>query len=332
MMIVLAATIAWEVYVRSVGYGPTLNDTSDLWAQVRRKVQPGSIVIVGDSRPWFDCDLDELERGLGSRPLQLAQAGSCAFPVLDDLIKDENFHGTVICSIVPLMFFAPAGPLLETSQKAVKRYHTQTLTQRASHLLGIPLEEHVAFLKQEELDTAELLKRLRIPNRPGALVPPTFPPYFCTVDRERRARMIERGAQPGPLQTRVRDGWIPLFTPPPPPTYIPREVFLEHVKQAIEQRFVDTAADVAKLRARGGKIVFVRFPVTGGLKELEDKATPRDGMWERLLKETSAPGIYFEDFPELASFNCPEWSHLSADDSVEFTRRLVPHLRTALGM
>ncbi|MGZ5025033.1 MAG: hypothetical protein ACXWBS_09225, partial [Chthoniobacterales bacterium] len=66
--------------------------------------------------------------------------------------------------------------------------------------------------------------------------------------------------------------------------------------------------------------------------ELEDKATPRDGMWERLLKETSAPGIYFEDFAELATFNCPEWSHLSADDSVEFTRRLVPHLRTALGM
>ncbi|MGZ5005940.1 MAG: hypothetical protein ACXV8H_10485, partial [Chthoniobacterales bacterium] len=117
VMTVLIASLAWEVYVRSVGYGPTLNDTSDLWAQVRRKVQPGSIVIVGDSRAWFDLDLDELERGLGSRPLQLAQAGSCAFPVLDDLVKDENFHGTIICSIVPRMFFAPGGPLLETAQK-----------------------------------------------------------------------------------------------------------------------------------------------------------------------------------------------------------------------
>ena len=38
------------------------------------------------------------------------------------------------------------------------------------------------------------------------------------------------------------------------------------------------------------------------------------------------------DFPELAGFNCPEWSHLSAGDSVEFTRRLVPHLRAALQM
>ena len=196
----------------------------------------------------------------------------------------------------------------------------------------MPLEEHIAFLKQEELDTAELLKRLRIPNRPGALVPPILPPYFCTVDRDRRARMIEACAKPGPLQTRVRDGWMPLFIPPPPPRWIPREQFLAGVNAAIEQRFRDTAADLEKLRGRGGKVVFVRFPVTGALKQLEDKATPRQGPWDRLLKETSAPGIYFEDYPELANFECPEWSHLSNEQSVEFTRRLVPHLRTALGM
>ena len=330
VMFVLIATLAWEAYCRSLGYGPSLNDTADLWAQVRKRVQPGSIVIVGDSRPWFDCDLDELQRGLGSRPLQLAQAGSCAFPVFDDLVKDENFHGTIICSVVPIMFFAPGGPLLEPSQKAVKRYHNQTLAQAASHLLGIPLEEHFAFLKQGELDTAELLRRLRIPDRPGALVPPIFPPYFGTIDRERRARMIDKAGHPGELANRIAHIWLPLFTPPPPPTYVPRDKFLEQMKAAIEQRFRDLAADVKKFRARGGQVVFVRFPVSGELKKLEDKQTPRDGMWARLLKETSVPGIYFEDYPELASFTCPEWSHLSAEDSVEFSRRFVPHLRKAL--
>ncbi len=54
---------------------------------------------------------------------------------------------------------------------------------------------------------------------------------------------------------------------------------------------------------------------------------PRDKTRDPLLQQTAAAGIYFEDFPELASFTCPEWSHLSA---VEFTRRLVPHLRNAL--
>ncbi|MGI8482323.1 MAG: hypothetical protein ACR2MF_09710, partial [Chthoniobacterales bacterium] len=192
--------------------------------------------------------------------------------------------------------------------------------------------EHVAFLKERDLTTEALLKELPIPNRPGALVPPRTPPYFQTVDRERRARMTESCARPGRLQTRVKTGWIPLFTPPPPPTYIPKDAFLARVNAAIEARFHDTATAVEKFRARGGKIVFVRFPVTGELKALEDQATPRSGIWERLLKETGAPGIYFEDFPELASFDCPEWSHLSAPDSVEFTKRLVPHLRTALGL
>jgi hypothetical protein len=100
--------------------------------------------------------------------------------------------------------------------------------------------------------------------------------------------------------------------------------------QAIEQRFRDVASAVAKLRARGGKIVFVSFPHSGGLKDLEDRETPRAGIWERVLKDTAAPGIHYEDYPELATFTCPEWSHLSAGDSVEFSKRLVPYLRAAL--
>ncbi len=106
VIVTLLCAIAWEVRCRTVGYGPTLNDTEDLWAQARRRLKPGSVVIIGDSRAWFDSDLDELERGLGSRPVQLAQPGSCAFPVLEDLANDEAFHGTIVCSVVSRMFCA----------------------------------------------------------------------------------------------------------------------------------------------------------------------------------------------------------------------------------
>ena len=333
-LIVFAAAAAWEIYVRSIGYGPTLNDNADLWAMARRRVQPESVVIIGDSRGWFDLDLDELQEGLGKRPVQLAMGGGCAYPVLADLVHDESFHGTIICSFTPRLFMAPPGtPPMERAEKAVRRFYTQTPAQRASQSLAMPLEEHVAFLKQEELDLGELLKRLPIPNRPGALIPPPPPPYFQTIDRERRARMIEECARPGSeLQRRIQQGWIPLFTPPPPPTYIPKEVFMAKVMKAIEQRFQDVAAAAQKLRARGGKIVFVRLPSSGELKVLEDRTTPRSQIWDRVIKDTAAPGIYFEDFPELSGFNCPEWSHLSAGDSVEFSKRLVPHLRAALGM
>jgi hypothetical protein len=332
LLMVTAATFAWEIRARALGYAPTLNDTEDLWAQVRRRVQPESLVIVGDSRPLFDLDLDELEKGLGKRPVQLALPGSCAYPVLADLVNDEKFHGTIICSIVPGMFFAPGGPLLETPEKALKRYRSQTIAQRISHHLGMFLEENIAFLKQEDLTLDILLKKLPIPNRPNAQVPPTLPPYFQTVDQERRVRMTEQCARPGELQRRMQQIWLPLFTPPPPPSYVPKEAFMESMGKAVEARFRDTVTAVEKLRARGGKIVFVRFPHSGELKALEDRLSPRAQTWEPLLKSTNAPGIYYEDFPELSGFTCPEWSHLSAGDSVEFTKRLVPHLRTALGL
>jgi hypothetical protein len=331
-LVVIAATTAWELYCRSLGYGPTLNDNEDLWTMARRRVQPESIVVIGDSRAWFDVDLDEFQKGLGKRPIQFAMAGSTVWPVLDDLAKDKSFHGTIICSFVPSLFFAPPGsPPMDRAEMGVRRYHNQTPAQRLSEYLAMPLEEHLAFLKPDDLTLEALLQRLQIPNRPGALVPPRFPPYFQTEDRERRARMWEKCAEPGnELAKRIQQIWLPLFTPPPPPSFIPKDVFFAEIKKGIEKRFADVVAAIEKIRARGGKIVFVRFPHTAGLKELEDRLTPRAQTWDPLLKMTHAPGIYYSDFPELSGFDCPEWSHLTAGDSVEFSKRLVPHLKTAL--
>jgi hypothetical protein len=331
-IVVIAATALWEWHARSLGYAPSLNDNDDLWTTARRRVQPESIVIIGDSRAWFDCDLDEFQKGLGKRPIQLAAPGSTVWPALEDLAKDETFHGTIICSIVPMLFFAPPGsPPMERAEKNVKRFHNQTPAQRVSEQLGIWLEERVAFLKPDDLSLEGFLNQLSIANRPGARVPPTFPPYFERVDRERRARMWEKCAEPGSeLAKRIQQIWLPLFTPPPPPSYIPKDVFMAKIGEGIQKRFADVTAAVEKIRARGGKIVFVRFPHTGGLKELENKIMPREKSWDPLLQMTKAPGIYYSDFPELSDFNCPEWSHLTAGDSVEFSKRLVPHLREAL--
>ena len=55
----------------------------------------------------------------------------CGYPVLADLANDNNFHGTIICSIAPRLFFAPPGtPPFERGEKVVKRFHNQTPAQR----------------------------------------------------------------------------------------------------------------------------------------------------------------------------------------------------------
>jgi len=329
-VLVAVVTAAWEIRVRAMGYAPTLNDTTDLWADRREAVRTDSLVIIGDSRPWFDVDLDEMEKGLGKRPVQLAIPGSGAYPILADLASDESFRGDVVISLVPAMFMAPGGYLMTVSTDALKRVASRGPSQRFSHHVAMFLENRIAFLKQEDLTLVNLLMDLEIPDRPGALVPPRYPPYFQTVDRERRARMTEACATTGsPLQLAVKASWQRLFVPPVPPTWVPPEAFFAELQRGTDARYGQTAEAIAKLRARGGRVVFVRFPHSGWVKEVENQITPREATWDRMLKETGAPGIHFEDYPELAGFDCPEWSHLSAPDSVEFTKRIAPHLKRA---
>jgi hypothetical protein len=329
-LIAAVATVAWELRVRSQGYAPTLNDTTDLWADRREAVKPDSLVFIGDSRPLFDIDLDAIEAGLGKRPIQLSIAGSGAYPILKNLADDESFKGDLVISLVPAMFLASGGYLEQTSMDALRRYRSRSPSQRASHHIAMFLEEWFAFLQQEDLTLANLLLDLDIPNREGALVPPRYPPYFQTIDRERRTRMADECAIVGsPMQQAVVAAWQRLFVPPPPPTWIPPEVFAEQMQKGTEARFGQTAEAIAKIRARGGRVVWVRFPHTNWVKEMENMATPRGPTWDRMLEVTGVPGIHFEDYPELAGFDCPEWSHLSGPDSVEFSKRLAPHLKRA---
>ena len=193
-LITTAATVLWEINARAAGYRPTLNDTPDLWAEARSSVKPDSLVLLGTSRMLFDVDLDLVEKELGQRPVQLSIVGSSPFPILADLASDESFRGTVLLDIVPAMYLAPAGPPVEASQKALHRYHTWNHAQRWSHGLGVILENHIAFLKQEDLTLAKLLERLPIPNRANAQLAPALPPYFYSIDRDRRARMVEEAA------------------------------------------------------------------------------------------------------------------------------------------
>lgn len=330
-LLAVAATAGWEFWARRAGYVPSLNDTTDLWATQRARVRPESVVIVGTSRALFDLDLDVLEQGLGARPIQLALAGSSPYPVLQDLANDESFRGTVILDIVPAMFLAPAGPPMEVSQKALHRYREQNHAQLWSHYLGMALEENLAFLKQEDLTLPQLLKQLPIPNRAHARVGPKLPPWFYTVDGERRGRMVESAAVVGSeLNREVTSVWLPLFSMPPPPSFIPPEKFGAMMQQAMEKRFADATVAINRLSARGASVVFVRLPVQSPLLEREEQLVPLAAGWDRLVRENGVPAINFADHAELSSFSCPEWSHLSAPDSVEFTRRLVPHLRRAL--
>jgi hypothetical protein len=89
----------------------------------------------------------------------------------------------------------------------------------------------------------------------------------------------------------------------------------------------DIARSVAKIRARGGDVVFIRPPSAGEVYEREERGAPRARTWDRMLRESDAFGINFEDYPEMQGLTLPELSHLTREDAARFTRAYVGVLR-----
>ncbi|HSH09732.1 MAG TPA: hypothetical protein VK995_05055, partial [Oceanipulchritudo sp.] len=155
--------------------------------------------------------------------------------------------------------------------------------------------------------------------RASAYMTPEDPPYFGLTTIDRRNHMWHRAERDPELQHRIQQTWLPMFTFLPP-----------YGGPGLDELFLSVKADVDKITARGGKVVFIRFPSTEDLRQLEQELWPRDAFWDRLIAETGAPGIHFEDYADLSGFWCPEWSHLSRVDAVTFTRNLIPHIREKL--
>jgi hypothetical protein len=322
-------TTGWEMWLRRHGYEVALDDDADLWAAARARLDgagPDALVLIGDSRTLFDIDLEVLERGLGvPPPIQLATVGTNPLYMLEHLAADEDFRGTVLSGFTPALYFFPPGVGEELPRRGIARYEHWSLAQKASFYLFLPLDRRLAFLNKETLDLRTLIQQVDVPQRDG--VDATFVPWISSIHEvDRRSRLRRRVETDAAFRDRVRAIWM-SFVPPPPPDPVLAAATREGERHRTLWRAF-AAAD--RIRRRGGRVIYLHLPSSGALRELEQRAFPRPHFWDALLAATGAPGIHYQDHRELAGFECPEWSHLSATDSVEFTRRLVPLLKPYL--
>ncbi|MEK9628011.1 MAG: hypothetical protein VW455_03220, partial [Nitrospinota bacterium] len=202
-------TLGWELYVRSLGYAPVLNDTEDLWASRRSIVdeEPNRTVLIGSSRMLFDFDMDVYEKEFGDRPLQLATVGTNPGPYLEDLANHPDYSGTVIVGVVPGLFFAPGGPPMKSPMNHLKRFREWSPTQKFSHQVSKIIEKWFAFLNNDDLTLNQLFLDLKIPNREKVKGKPELPPYFHEVDDERQGGMTVFAANNISLQKRIQQIW-----------------------------------------------------------------------------------------------------------------------------
>lgn len=321
LVLVVTFVLNWELFWRSQGFPISYNDDESLWAAERSKVYEPSdkaTVFIGSSRVKFDVDLDTWEKKTGEKTVQLSMPGTSPRPLLDHLANDENFKGKLIIGITEPLFFSPIPIYNMRADKGTAHYNKLTPSQKASFAINLGMESGFVFLEKSTFSISALLNQLPIPSRPGVFVFPHFPIEFEVNSAKRQSYMPDIFLRDTTLVNRQREIWMMLG--------------LGSTKRGVGGDTLagilhDVKLSIDKIKARGGQVMFVRAPSSGPIWAGEKEAYPRHLYWDRLLAYTETPGVHFEDYPETANFDCPEWSHLSPADAVVYTRHLISILQ-----
>jgi hypothetical protein len=306
---------AWEWYWRDFGVTPGIRNTYGLWAIQRRRIDNGegdATVLLGASRVYFDLQLPVWEKLAGKRPIQLAYEGTTPLGYLEDLAADQNFTGRALVGVAPDVFFSGYA----YRGGADKYTRDESPSQRVGQWLSMNFVEPYLAFYDPDYALATVVERQPWPDRPGrhAFIDVR---KLSVTDAGRNTHMWSKVVSDPDYRALARSVWAQDFEPSDeswPP---------EKIKAMTKEQIERAVKAVATLRARGVPVVFVRMPSNGRYLEYENKLWPRAETWDVLLAATGAPGIYFQDYPELnQDWELPEWSHLSPADAERFTAAL----------
>jgi hypothetical protein len=305
---------AWEGYWRDYGVRPSIANTDGLWAIQRRRIDAGegdATVLLGGSRLYFDVQLPVWERLAGKRPIQLSFEGTSPLTAVEDLAADDKFTGRLVIGVAPDLFFS--GFALHGG--AVSYARKESPSQRIGQWLSMRLIEPYLAFYDPDYALQTVLARQALPLRAGMQRTMSVRKLSMT-GADRNTHLWEKVENDPAYRAITREVWLLDLAPSPddPPPAEVRKTMHEQIDRATKA--------VAKLQARGVKVLFVRPPSIGPYLETEERAFPRKESWDALLAATGAPGIHFQDYPELQGYTLPEWSHVAYSQADRFTAAL----------
>lgn len=326
IILVLSVGCCLELYWRNRGFIPTFNDDKVLWAVKRKEIYKPideATVFIGGSRIKFDLDIPTWEKLTGEKAIQLAIVATPARLILRDLANDKNFRGKLVIDVAEPQFFTLDSMRRDRfAREALAYYYGETPAQRLSASINYFLEARLVALEESKFGLTALLNDFGLPNRSGVFSLPPFPKEFGVSSFDRQTFLTPMFMNDVRLQQWQIENWkrVGIMSKAPSMKRDALEIFLDQFKEAID-----------KIKSRGGQVIFVRPPSSGGFLEMEKATYPRPAYWEVLLKYTGTPGIHYSDYAETSHFVCPEWSHLSPQDAATYTQQLVKILQEEKG-
>jgi hypothetical protein len=332
VLLVAAGAVALEWALAARGFQPTINDSPEHWARERDRAAAlggKALVLLGASRIQLGVDTDVAREVSGLEPVVLAVDGSHFLPALQDVAADPRITGTVVVDYIEHSAASrPAPTMIDRYIAAYRRqgegsdrwYRTveDTLVRTVRSSLtafadgGRPLEALTRRVIEPKA-TPQYLLTFPDRSRAADYARTQMPQFYLMragrelganipadprIDWDALARELARGAAA-----------VKALDP---------QVFDE------QQRAIEAA--VSAIQARGGRVVLVRMPSSGLVRQIEDRRTPRHDFWDRMARSSSAQTVHFDDVPGLAELQCPDGSHLDRRDRAAFTRILFEHI------
>ena len=305
----------WEMYWRSEGSIPSYRNSEGLWAIQRRRIDNGEgdkTVIAGSSRAYFNMQLDVWERESGERPIQLALEGTSPVKLMESLVEDEDFTGTLLIGVAPGPFFGGGG----YRAKAFKRYEQESPSQWLGQQLSMLVEPYLAFY-HHDYSLFTVINRQNLKNREGVEFEPDVR-RLATYGKDRAARLYWKVEQDAEYARIAQEIWAAGFVPIEDKEEEELKEFYEHRAEIIERAIEATNA----LQERGIEVIFFQSPAEGHYSISEPMFFPREETWDVLIEKTGAMGLHWQDHEEMQGYWLPEWSHMSGTEADRFTRAL----------
>jgi len=241
--------------------------------------------------------------------INLGLDGSCASSILEDLAVDETFNGIILCDIMSqcIMF----GDYEELNVQDFSRYYHRmfSLDRKLNRIIASWVQENLVLIDP-------YLSFVRISG--SIAFRHEFPrPKYWRILKDRTEMVDYKLRESEDLRIRnlkrARQHYEKL------------EEFMSDERFSKKLNLIKKSVD--KINNRGGRVVFLRFPVSGSHWELDEMFFPRNRYWDRFAKTVNAKTIHFKDFPELETFEFPDTSHLDFRDTPGFTKILVSVLK-----
>lgn len=311
-LMVLVAEFFW----RNQGHLPSISDDQFLWTYNRSQVYSQDenrvITLLGGSRIQLGIVPEKLDVNFPEyQTIHLAIDGTSGYAVFEDLAKDQDFDGLIIMSATVAHFFPSSQ---DDQQPWVEYYHEQWssfswIEKYINMKVRVFLQNHLVIF------SSHLNLRRQLMNSFDS-----SPNYVLMRENRYRAAYYYDRMSPEQLaehraQRIDRIGQVPDNQLNPEQEQVFEQIMVGQVSSLVEE-----------MRSHGGDVIFLRMPTCDEHWELDEIRFPKEQYWDRIEELTGANTIHFKDVESLSNFDCPDTSHLDANDALVFTERLANEL------